>query len=147
MVGPWASHFSLPEPLFPHPKLVAEEHGKDSKRCLWNREGCVGDVTRPLRTGLWGRHRVIYFLGLQGHWGQEREIRICLEDTSTAVSHVRQETSVPSQAPYPQQPAGVGGWGGTSPWGEGTTLGQAGFAPSLAAPFGWQSLHTGSPGD
>lgn len=45
-------------------------------------------------------HRVTYFLGLQGHVGQEREIGICLENTSTAVSHVGKETSVPTQAPF-----------------------------------------------
>lgn len=33
-------------------------------------------------------HRVTYFLGWQGRGGQERKMRICLENTATAVSHV-----------------------------------------------------------
>lgn len=91
--------------------------GKDSgmpvEACSLEHKGWSRATSRLLKAGLWGliqsTEGVTSFLVLQGHGGREREIRICLASTSTAVSHVGKETSVPPSSPSPPQPAGVGG--------------------------------------
>lgn len=83
--------------------------GKDSgmpvEACSLEHKGWSRATSRLLKAGLWGliqsTEGVTSFLVLQGHGGREREIRICLASTSTAVSHVGKETSVPPSSPSP----------------------------------------------